>query len=393
MASLRARIHEHRLAEGKDVPWWGVRGGERSSSEGIVMAAGGRYLPLGIAAIRQLARVGCDLPVLVVHSGAEEMPEGARARLLELGADVVDAASALRAPPDELRGWQLKAVAVALSPFRHTLLIDADVIFLRDPARAVFRDTSYVRTGAVFWPDIVAHGDQYGRNLLLPEFWDALGLPSKLRPGPDALQQEASCVAVDKVRHERPLRLALALNLAHRDTYALAFGDKDTWHASFRACAAPFSWCGVRPGSVGMPLRAAEGTALKDMHFLQYAPGTPALDGGSAAATLVRGVPKHAVVAPAGQRDCANSALYVQGSAAKAGVPEGSVWVPASQWIPVGALTMTVRPDARWGWSVPDEWRPLFAQHRDDTARERRLLGEGSVTEDSLHGRGENKRP
>ena len=341
------------------------------------MAAGGRYLALGIAAVRQLRRVGCDLPVVVVHSGAEEMPPGARARLRELGADVVDAAPALRVPADELRGWHLKAVAVALSPFRHTVLIDADIIFLRDPTRAVLRDQSYVRTGALFWPDIVAHGDHYGRNLLLPEFWDALGLPAELRPSPDALQQESSCVAVDKVRHERPLRLALALNLAHRDTYALAFGDKDTWHASFRACAAPFSWSGVRPGSVGMPLRAPHGTALRDMHFLQYAPGTPALDdgvGGDGAKRLKRDVPKSAVVSLPAQRDCANGALYVQGSAAKVGVPRGSMWIPASQWIPVGALTMTVRPDARSAWTVPADWLSLFEQHQADVATEGQLL-------------------
>jgi len=217
----------------------------RPGAAGIVMCAGGpTYTPLAHAAILSLRRTGCTLPVVVFHAGADEMGRVERQILARTPGvvSIVDAAAAAGRPVKDVRGYQLKAVAVELSPFEHTVLLDADTLFFQDVS-AVLSSAAYLATGAVFWPDMVPWND----GCIKRHAWRLLGVP----PVKTERQQESSCVVVNKATSCVPLAYTYDMNQNHKLWYKYVHGDKDTWRFGFLTARRPYTMVPHPPGALG----------------------------------------------------------------------------------------------------------------------------------------------
>lgn len=187
---------------------------------GIVVPAGGElYGRLAWHLIWCLRRLGCRLPVEVWHL-AGEMPPAVAAMFGEL--ERVTLRDAGEPPAVERPGWWLKAYAVRHARFAHVLLLDADNVPVVRPDH-LFHDISYLRHGAMFWPDLPPGRE---RGQWVPEAaWRLVGLD----PVPMARPFESGQLLVDRSRHIHALDLAVMLNEWSDVTYRVVYGDKDTW--------------------------------------------------------------------------------------------------------------------------------------------------------------------
>ncbi|HEX4498579.1 MAG TPA: hypothetical protein VIE43_23075 [Thermoanaerobaculia bacterium] len=203
--------------------------GERFAGRGIVICAGGdTYFPCGWVAIGMLRRLGCTLPVELWYRGPREMTPETIALVEPLGVTCVDAYEvARRHPCRRLDSWEIKPFAIVHSRFAEVLYLDADNVALRDPA-FLFDLPEYAAAGALFWPDRYV-GPGTGFEWLKREAWKLCGLPYRLEP-----EIEAGQLVIDKRRCWKALAMTLHLNERSDYYYAFFYGDKDTFHLSWR---------------------------------------------------------------------------------------------------------------------------------------------------------------
>jgi len=215
----------------------------RFSGAGIVICAGGRtYSTCAWVLTKLLRSLGCRLPVEIWYRCPSEM----NARMIAAfesvdGVRCVDA-SQVPGRPDEykLKGWEIKAFAIANSSFREVLFLDCDNIPTRDPTFLLSCDP-YKAHGAVFWPDRwMAPGDPYWT--IHPEAWTACDVVCREEP-----ELESGQMVIDKRRCWHALQLALFYNMHSSFFYRFMLGDKDTFHMAWRRLDQPFAMPMFRP--------------------------------------------------------------------------------------------------------------------------------------------------
>ncbi len=219
---MEAQFREDVIAAG-EAPFRPGAGGR-----GIVTCAGGARLFVCVYVLVRVLRetLRCKLPIELWHFGGEEITPAMRVLLTDLGVELVDAAAVLNDHPAEIAdGWQLKAYALVHSRFDEVLFLDADQVPARDPAE-LFDWPDYVRTGAVFWPDVI---DLRGDNAI----WALCGLA-----GGTCRSWESGQILVDRRRHWRALNMALRLNERAEIVYRMIYGDKDTFLLAWRMAEA-----------------------------------------------------------------------------------------------------------------------------------------------------------
>jgi hypothetical protein len=198
------------------------------SGRGVVIAGGGKYFAAAYVAVRVLRHVGCTLPVHLWHLGGE-VDDAMRELLRPHGVTCVDAEEVARVHPYRFlpdhwwRGWQLKPYAVAHSPFREVLFLDADCYPARDPS-FLFDRPGYRAAGAVFWPDLVG-----SLGLFTPDRWALFGLEPA-----DRIPFESGQMVINKEACWRELNLTLHYNAQADYTYHVLWGDKDTFLVAWR---------------------------------------------------------------------------------------------------------------------------------------------------------------
>jgi Mannosyltransferase putative len=230
-------------------------------SRGIVMCAGGTYLSEAYASLRQVRKVGCTLPVDLVHVGPEEFPEAAR-RVFEQeigNVRFVDAAAAdLGVPPTNLKGFEIKSYALLLTRFDRVLFLDADSAPLRDPTPLL---DAYDQ---LFWPDYSVS------DALVRPAWACGHFADPIPPGPET---ESGQFVVHVNRYLHGLVYAWLLN-KHQDVfYKHYYGDKDLFRLGFLMAGLPFRQAACMPGLVGNALPSGHPLLCA---MVQHAPdGTP----------------------------------------------------------------------------------------------------------------------
>ncbi len=202
----------------------------RFAGRGIIICAGGPlYFTCAYVLVRMLREhLDCTLPIEIWYRGPGEMGPPMRAIMEDLGVTLVDAHDVRKTHPmSNLGGWELKPYALVHSAFEEVMLIDADNVPVRDPA-FLFDEPEYVRTGALFWPDIV----RMARDMPILEI---TGLEWRNEPS-----FESGQIVLDKRRVWAPLQLALHFNAQSDFYYQYVYGDKDTFYLAWRLCEAPF---------------------------------------------------------------------------------------------------------------------------------------------------------
>jgi hypothetical protein len=227
------------------------------AGRGVVIVGGGKYFAAAYVTIRVLRHVGCRLPIQLWHL-AGEMDEPMRRLVQPHGVTCVDADHFAERQPFRFlhghwwKGWQLKPYAVAHSPFREVLYLDADCYPTRDP-EFLFDWPPYRQHGAIFWPDLPSsHG------LLPAGSWEIFGTT------PGGLPLESGQFVIDKQQCWPEMQLTLWYNARADLLYHLLWGDKDTFNIAWRRLGKEFS----------MPSRHC---GWETHTILQYGPGEEVL--------------------------------------------------------------------------------------------------------------------
>ncbi|OLP96797.1 Alpha-1,2-mannosyltransferase MNN23 [Symbiodinium microadriaticum] len=127
------------------------------AGRGIVICAGGPYLPLAWLSVRLLRKhCGCQLPVELWHL-PNEVPDSWRRQLDgESGVCLRELPELPRKRPEV---WAVKPLALLGCSFAEILLLDADNLPLSSPD-ALFSEPLYREHGAVFWKDFGVFEDE-----------------------------------------------------------------------------------------------------------------------------------------------------------------------------------------------------------------------------------------
>jgi len=191
---------------------------------GIVICGGGwRFFPSLYVTVRQIRAHGCRLPIQIWYLGDRGEFDERMAKAMEpYDVGWVCANSFARInqiPRRNMGGWEMKPFAALHCPFREVICLDADSYPVQNP-EVFMAHPEYQRVGASFWPDQLK---------LEPGQWERFGLQWH-----DEQAFESGQYIVDKARHYRALWLTDWMNDYSDYVYHHIYGDKDTFHLSWR---------------------------------------------------------------------------------------------------------------------------------------------------------------
>lgn len=167
--------------------------------------------------------LGCTLPIEVMYLGDSDLSEDYRDKLESIQGVITRDLSPMVADEGwKLAGWAAKAFAILFSSFREVIFIDADSLFLKDPA-VLFDDPAYVKTGALFFKDrsMMAESRKRWVQQVLPRPFSSQIKHNRFWTGESAHMQESGVVVVDKWKHFIAMLLVTRMNGPDRD------GDKE----------------------------------------------------------------------------------------------------------------------------------------------------------------------
>jgi hypothetical protein len=237
-----------------------------AAPRGIVICAGGAQ-PLVNAFVSlyvQHTTLNSSLPVAVLHWGEAEVSSGTRlffsvhlpcVRFIDMSNDYPKWHRPLGSARNiQEMGFQLKALALYVAPFREVIMLDSDATPLQ-PLAPLFDSPAVRHHGNLFWPDfwhtkpgiwdaLKLHNDpwEHGIDPREPGWDGAAGLEDSRPDGQSGKveprlqrQAESGLVVLNRARYWRVLEWALFLSSHADSVYTLPgmLGDKDTFRAAF----------------------------------------------------------------------------------------------------------------------------------------------------------------
>jgi len=191
---------------------------------GIIITAGGPFVPSAYVGVRLLRRQGVELPIEIWHAGEDEIPDWARRAYAPWGVTLHDVMPFCPDRPlSEMRGWPIKPAALKHSTLREILFLDADCFPLRN-LEFLFDSPEYRDTRALFWPD-----NQFHKMIEGASIWPLTGLDYR-----GDTEFETGIFLVDKSDCWDELCLGEWLNAHSSFWYNHVLGDKDTFYLAWR---------------------------------------------------------------------------------------------------------------------------------------------------------------
>ncbi|GAA5934507.1 hypothetical protein JCM10213_002000 [Rhodosporidiobolus nylandii] len=130
---------------------------EYTIPRGIIVPVGNDQFIYAVHLLATLKHVHrTTLPIHVVYAGGDDLIPEKRAALRSISPDI-DTVDILNFFDESYvgihhGGWAIKAFAMLASPFRETIIADADAVFVQNP-EVMFDDPGYNRTGTLFFRD------------------------------------------------------------------------------------------------------------------------------------------------------------------------------------------------------------------------------------------------
>jgi putative mannosyltransferase len=200
------------------------------SGRGIVIAAGGPYLPSAYLTVRLLRHFGCRLPIEIWHAGRKETTPWVNEAFDPWRVTFHDV---MHHCPDraleQMRGWPIKSAALVYTGLRETLFIDADCFPLRN-LEFLFETAEFKNYRAVFWPDHKHH-----RLVENSQIWKLTGLNYR-----GDTELETGLIVLDKSDCWQQLCLTEWMNARSDFWYQHTIGDKDTFYLAWRKLDRPY---------------------------------------------------------------------------------------------------------------------------------------------------------
>lgn len=253
-------------------PFHRVLHAHEPGSKGIVMTFGRRDFRFAchfIANVRQV--IGSSLPIQIAYGGDDDLPSPYRDFIISTfaGVEMLNILDHFNHSSLELDTgkWAIKTFAMLASRFEKVMLVDADIVFLRDP-NEIFRSAGYEKFGAYLFRDVALH--PWGR--FHGEWWQdqfrQIGnmsdniLNSRAYLEPFSEHGESGVVAMNKGR--LPVLMAL-LHTCYQNTYAprkdytyvQGNGDKESWWLGLEALGAPYTMESNYAAALGNDCRKA----------------------------------------------------------------------------------------------------------------------------------------
>lgn len=229
-----------------------------------MISKGKPHVLFALDAIKVIRQLGCILPIQIFYSGKNDL-EDIHIKEFESmsGVSVEDITLHFNNEVLRLSGWAIKPFCILASKFQQVILIDADTIFLSNPAK-IFQDPDYKRTGTMFYLD---------RTLFPNVSWQREWLESFL-PFPvsrsvaesryfnmkTAHEQDSAVVAIDKAIAFEGLIAVCNMNsfVQRENIYKKVHGDKETFWIGFEMIEKEFSFSKYLPAAVGPITKQSE---------------------------------------------------------------------------------------------------------------------------------------
>ncbi|KAF7559015.1 hypothetical protein G7046_g5142 [Stylonectria norvegica] len=259
LTTLRRRLGDANDQEGDASP--------HIPNAGIVIPTGQGTLRFACHLVASLTRVhGTQLPIEIVYAGDEDLSLEGREALKHAahGGATIDFIDILTVFDDDTLqlvkgGWAIKPFAALASRFDQVVLLDADTVFLQDPAQ-LLKQERYEDTGVLLfhdrllWKGGFADRQDWWHNELKhpsPETNKSLVWTERYSE-----EGDSGVVVVDKTR------LDVLIGLLHigwqnshdvreEVTYKITYGDKETWWIGFEATGSRYAFSHHYGGMVG----------------------------------------------------------------------------------------------------------------------------------------------
>jgi len=223
-------------------------------ARGVVMAVAKRFVHFAKLCVLSLRRSGCQLPV-VMYFARGELSQGDMASLLSLSnVRLVNLSDSFA---DELvQSYAAKVFAVVLSPFRETILADADAFFLHSPDHLWESHHALRKTGILLFKDMIRRNDLTRRRDWL---LSVVGSPSDsmkhsfLYRGISQNDVESGVVFINKAICSSEILVIAAMNDAswRKEFWNIFHGEKETFMMGMEFCKSPFTFTQYGVGLVG----------------------------------------------------------------------------------------------------------------------------------------------
>ncbi|TDH68976.1 hypothetical protein CCR75_009816 [Bremia lactucae] len=241
-----------------------------SRDRAIVLCLADSIMAMGLSLIRELRCFGNQDLVQVYHCGANELSAKSQELLLSLDnrLEMVDACSDLvhrnlftENMAKKFQNWYIKLLAMYHTDVRHVMLMDADDIFLADPAQLRELD-GYKQTGTLFFYDRVVrctrflamkdHNESYLNRLFRTFPYDEFNITegehvsdqtkeSFAYNGKSCHEMDSSLVLIDKsLVSSRVFDVMFWFFTKERFRIRYSFGDKETFWLSFEIAHEPY---------------------------------------------------------------------------------------------------------------------------------------------------------
>lgn len=232
---------------------------EKVQGRGIVISLGNNYLRLGVHVIKMLRMLDCTLPVEIFYNGESDLKKENIKVLTSMGKDIrlVDISLLYNITELRISSWDLKPFAILSSSFQQVMLVDADAVFLQNPA-LLFDDPGYIETGTLFFNDRTLYGtmnsDQpewFGQ--FLPEPHSPYLKSTRMYNKRSHYEQESGVVLIDKKRCLLGLLAACRFNVLpeREELHKKTHGEKESFWLGFEMVQQPYYFVPTMAGAIG----------------------------------------------------------------------------------------------------------------------------------------------
>jgi alpha 1,2-mannosyltransferase len=199
------------------------------SGKGIVLCAGGiTYFTCAWILIKNLRRIGCDLPIELWYYEGELTED----LIFELQKFNVRCQDFRDFGYSEISGYMMKPIAILESSFKEVLFLDADNNCISDPSY-LFDFDEYKQHGTIFWPD-------FWKTSSTNPIWQIVNSHQY-----DTYEQESGQIVINKEKCWEPLNVCCYLNRNNDIYYKLLWGDKDTFKFAWLFCRSSYYMIGI----------------------------------------------------------------------------------------------------------------------------------------------------
>lgn len=181
--------------------------------------------------------VGCELPVQWWYRDSTQWRPWLEECAHSCGATVQDASEIRRKHGHpRLARFAHKPYSIAYCPFDEVMLLDADLVAVRDPSY-LFDDPAYLEHGSLFWPDFLRPAQ--------PELFSSCFLPYDASDSFQGGQQ-----IIDKRRCVEAMKQTLRMNFDSEIWYELTFGEQDLYRVAWQMTETPYGLVRVPVGKL-----------------------------------------------------------------------------------------------------------------------------------------------